>query len=909
MHNLDVPSSGPLVEAPSSFVGRVRELHELRAVLARARLVTLTGPGGCGKTRLALRAAAGADGELGEVVTVDLAALSSLEHPAEALLRTLEAPAAAGADPMRAALRVVGDDPHLIVLDNCEHVLDATRELVEALERARPATRVLATSREPLRAQGELVWPVPPLSLGADSDAVALFRERAGATPGGANADPRVVERICAALDGLPLAIELTAARCRVMTVEEIAAEIGSSLRMVGAAVGPVPERQRTIRASIQWSWSHLREPERRLLRRLAVFEGGFFTDGAQAVDPDSGSDPAAVLDVLSTLVEKSLVQAEPHGQRMRFRLLEVVRQFASEQLAAAGELEATRERHLDHFVSVAERAAEMDPAGSVAGQGQLGLEFANLRAAVSHATSVGDERGLRILVACSWFIRQSGRAREARGLLDRALEATADRPSGIRARALADAGILAIIGGEYERTAELCQEAVELGERTGEPRAVASGLTRLAAVTPDVEQATALVQRAVAVAREAGDSFALSDALPMVVVGLSVTDDMAAIEPFLVELEEVSAASRNGVSAAYAIWERCRQRMCAGDPAALHDEAEKLLAVALDAREPIMRVCAFQALATAGAQSGSGAAWRERLLDELAVAQEEGAVGVVAAELGLCWIALADGDVRALRRHAGSIHERGARTHRYYQWSATWMLMQAALLDGQPKLAAGLASELEELGRELQNARVVGLAKTGQARCALLGGDDGRAEQLAQQALEGLTAQPWLADRADVLELLGAIAAHQRRFERAVRLLAAVNAWRAARSLERVPRAAAFWDGLLAEAPRALGGDGFARCRQEGAALSLEEAVALARRHRGRRDRALAGFASLTRAEQQVAELAAQGLTNPEIGERLFITRGTVKVHLTRVYGKLGVANRTQLARLWRDAPDSRVA
>ena len=320
------------------------------------RLVTLTGAGGVGKTRLAIQVAGQVAGEFGGGVWyVDLAPITDPAVVPIAVARAFGLPDQPGRSTMDTITRFVADRQMLVVLDNCEHLLDASTELVVALLGAAPGLTLLATSREAIGVAGEVGWRVPSLSL-AD-DAIELFADRARhARPDFAVSDDNVatVTEICRRLDGVPLAIELAAARVRALSLAEILDSLHDRFRLLTGGARTAVRRQQTLRASVDWSHALLTEPERVLFRRLAVFMGGFDLEAAQAVAGGGEVERYQVLDQLSLLVDKSLVVAEDSGDRTRYRLLETVRQYALEKLGESGEADAVRSRHRDHYTALA---------------------------------------------------------------------------------------------------------------------------------------------------------------------------------------------------------------------------------------------------------------------------------------------------------------------------------------------------------------------------------------------------------------------------------------------------------------------------------------------------------------------------------------------------------------------------
>ncbi|HJY58315.1 MAG TPA: LuxR family transcriptional regulator, partial [Streptosporangiaceae bacterium] len=366
-HPQDVEVTGALPISLTTFVGRERELDELRSLFREGkRLVTLVGIGGIGKTRLALHLGFSA-GDLGwaNVYFVELASLTDPGLVDGAVLESVGG--GSSRSPLQAAAEHLREANALLVLDCCEHVLGAARRVAEVLLRRCPSVAVLATSRSPLDIEGELVWPVPPLSMqkrgdagetGA-SDAARLFVDRAGHAQARFELSEDVagaVEAIVRRVDGIPLAIELAAARVRVLSAEEIAGGLDDQLRLLRGGHRSDPRHQ-TIRASLDWSHELLTDAERQLFARLSVFSGGFDLEAAAAVCAGGGIVPGQVLDVIEGLVDKSLLVVERRSGATRFRMLDFVRQYAAERLAAAREDVQLAGRHRAYFRELAQRA------------------------------------------------------------------------------------------------------------------------------------------------------------------------------------------------------------------------------------------------------------------------------------------------------------------------------------------------------------------------------------------------------------------------------------------------------------------------------------------------------------------------------------------------------------------------
>ena len=371
------------------FVGRDAQIGEVHQLLSRNRLVTLTGSGGVGKTRMAAEVAAHIAGEFGGAWFVDLAPITDPALLPGTVARALGVHDRPGHSILDTVLRALGGRRALVVLDNCEHLLDAAAALVTALVESCPGVRLLATSREPIRVPGEVSYRVPSLSV--SDEAIELFSHRARLVrPDFRLADETAaVTEICTRLDGMPLAIELAAARVRALSPAEIVDGLRDRFRLLTGGARTVSVRQQTLWASVDWSHALLSESERVLFRRLAVFVGCFLFDDAHAVAGDNDVSRYQVLDELTLLVEKSLVMTSDSGGRTRYRLAETIRQYALERLEEAGELDTVRARHRDHYTAL---AGLLDDPGHVDYPQRLDraeIEIDNLRAAYAGAGRV----------------------------------------------------------------------------------------------------------------------------------------------------------------------------------------------------------------------------------------------------------------------------------------------------------------------------------------------------------------------------------------------------------------------------------------------------------------------------------------------------------------------------------------
>jgi predicted ATPase len=459
----------------TSFVGRERELDRLGTLLAGTRLLTLTGAGGAGKTRLALELARGFDASFGDgAVLVELAPAAEPAHVQEAVATALDVRALPGRDLDAAVAEFLSGRSLLLVLDNCEHVLVAAAAVADLLLRSAPDVSILATSREPLRVPGETVFRVPSLALPdpegqvepADLlgyESIRLFAERAvAAAPGFALEDrnARDVVRICYRLDGLPLAIELAAARLGALGADAIAERLDDRFRLLRAGSSSAPTRQQTLEATLAWSHELLAEDERTLLRRLSVFAGGFDLSAAEAVCSDDDLDRRDVADVLGRLVEKSLVTGDDRVRDRRYRLLETVRLYTGERLHEAGESARLAGRHADWAFEVAEHERD-DP--------RLDREAANLQAALDTLFAVDKPRALRFCVALWPFWLRRIDLEEGHRRLEEALAAVPERTE-TRAAALLASSALDLRAGRLDRAESAVRECEALAAEIGDP-------------------------------------------------------------------------------------------------------------------------------------------------------------------------------------------------------------------------------------------------------------------------------------------------------------------------------------------------------------------------------------------------------------------------------------------------------
>ena len=536
--------AGRLPVRLTPLVGRQRELRDVVNSMSRSRLLTLTGPGGIGKTRLALAAAGAVSASYPEgVCWVELAPLDDPGIVARVIARQLGVPDCPGQDAATAIAEHVGDRSMLIVLDNCEHLASAVADLAGQLLGACDSMSILATSREVLGVDGERSWPVPPLSLSlplslpgagapaaaaalAESDAVRFFEYRAQLVlPSFRLADDnaRAVVQICRRLDGLPLAIELAAARMRMLSVGQLAESLDDIFTVLIGGARTAPRRHQALRATLDWSHDLLDEDERVVFRRLAVFSAGFTLTAAEQVAAGSGIRPERMLELLTRLADKSLLWVEHGGSDARYHLLGTVREYALECLAEASEEQAVRRAHLRCFVGLVEEAAPRVDGGREDALGlereldRLDAETPNLRVALEFARDCGDANAaLRIAGPLGRFAYLRGHYHEVREWMDTAVTAGPDAPAALRAKALLGSGRLALLQCDYLPAVRRLETALRLYRELGDAQGVASALQVLGSVAREqgrYARAMELHGESLSIAEAAGDQWAVASA------------------------------------------------------------------------------------------------------------------------------------------------------------------------------------------------------------------------------------------------------------------------------------------------------------------------------------------------------------------------------------------------------------
>jgi predicted ATPase/DNA-binding SARP family transcriptional activator len=537
----------PAVSLPiplTPLLGRTRELREAADLLRRTRLLTLTGAGGSGKTRLAIELARRGERD---AAWIDLAAIGDPALVPQQVLGALEINEPPARDVMPAVLDALRESDMLLVFDNCEHLVDRVAAVVEQILGQCASVSVLATTREALGIPGETTWLVPPLE---PTEAEQLFAERARAVLPIFAIEPHNaadVARICARLDGMPLAIELAAARVKVLSVHQIAERLSDAFSLLASGSRTLP-RHRTLRATIDWSWRLISAEEQVVFRRLAVFAGSFSLDAANAI---CGTDSQPVLDLLSSLVDKSLVVSERSAGKARYRLLETVRQFASEKLDEAGERDALSERHASFYLALAEEAEPRLFAGASdpAMIEQIDDEIANFRA-VFDWRALPAELELRLVYALHWYWFARGRFHEARSRTVHAigLEGARSGHPYTWAHGLVAAGHAAVWQGDWSALRPGTDEAVDILRGSDDLRAFSSALMLLGtalAFSEGKEAAKPVFDEAVEVARRHG-GVALALTLYWSGLAAQLRGELAAARAAFEEAHAIGVAHKN---------------------------------------------------------------------------------------------------------------------------------------------------------------------------------------------------------------------------------------------------------------------------------------------------------------------------------------------------------------------------
>lgn len=729
LSSLDVRSNN-LPDQTSSFIGRAAARAAVRRMLDGSRLLTLTGAGGAGKTRLALQVAADLldrypDGvwfiELAPILDQSLvpqtvaAALDVREEPGRPLIETL------GAFARGRTL--------LLVLDNCEHLLSACADLAEGLLRASPGLQVLATSREPLRSDGERTYEVPPLSVPAlealpspeavgEYESVRLFADRATlARPAfrltASNA--AAVAQICQRLDGIPLAIELAATRVRTLTPQQIVARLENRFRLLTGGARTAVPRHQTLRALVDSSYELLGDPERGLFARLSVFPGDFPLEAAEAV---GGTDGA--LDLLSALVDKSLVLAEEsEADGIRYRMLETLRQYAAERLAESDGDRGARENLFDWCLGLAERASSHLEGGQMQREWleRLQRERHNLAPAIEWALAARPADALRLIAAGwrYWYVR--GYLAEGRSWLEQALGAAPEADPIVRVCAMRGAATIADAQADYDSARAFHSESFALASQVGDTNSMIwalSGLGNIAADRGEVALARSYLEEALRIARATGDLRGTAVSLTNLAVPAEAEGDLETARQCYEEALSIARELQDRRGIAIVLTNLGLVAGRRGDDAGARGHLQEALSLCRELGDRQGIAYALDLLGRIAGRTGNPSAQRDLLGESLTIRRDLGDMqGVAQSLLSVGEAALGRSDPASARAH---VAESLAICHRLRERpgiiAALKVLADVEAAEGRVERAARLAGALGALSEPLGLSRVAGAPK-----------------------------------------------------------------------------------------------------------------------------------------------------------------------------------------------------
>jgi predicted ATPase/DNA-binding CsgD family transcriptional regulator len=903
----------------AAFVGRERERAKVANLVADARVVTLTGPGGCGKTRLAVAVAGDVASRFPDgACWVDLQGVSDPAMVAVAVAAAVgvhERPEQALVDTLAEQLRA----RHLlVVLDNCEHLVEACAELVGWLSSACPQLHVLATSRVPLVVEGETTFEVAPLpvpdpdagsaSTVAAADAARLFEVRGRQVAAAFRIDDdnaSAVAEICRRLDGIPLAIELAAARVRVLAPGQIAAGLSDLFGLLTGGLRGAPARQQTLEASLDWSYNLLDDAQGLTLARLSVFAGSFELDAAEEVVGGEGIDRDDVLDLVAALAEHSMVQVvERHG-RARYRLLETIRVYARQRLSELDDPDRVRGRHLKFHVGLAGRAREgLHGAHPEPWVARLAAELDDLRAAMDWAAETGDLNGLvDITEPIVRFWMERGLSREMHRRLHDAAQVPG-APDDERVRGLNAAAALALSEpASFHRSA---RQAAALARTADEDGALAvalsqralsgilSGLSSNGQVEADVEEALHLAKRC-------GDASTHAHVLQFAGAALLHSRSIDAGYHLFQQGMEVCEANdlafhlpaAHGGAAAWLAW--------SGRLDQTRQHARRAVELSRQLGRPGWEAAGLTGLAAAAVLQGDHIRAQDWLSAAQAALRPRALKGTHYGMWSRHWLGLsayASGDLEAARATAEEIVRIGrGGGSRLDEAIGEWLLGMVGRSQERHDDARAHLEASRALSTDPRLPHTLGRSLLGLADLATEQEDLEEAWELAHDSLEVLDDYGDRVGAAAALETISDLAVTFGEPERSLRLLAASQRFHTDAGIARLGLQADRFERARDSAQAELDSDDATACWDAGSELSLADAIAYARRGRGDRQRPQIGWASLTPVERDVVRLVAEGHTNAEIGQRLFISVNTVKKHLTHVYAKVDVDGRADLA------------
>jgi predicted ATPase len=857
----------------TSFVGREREIVEVKRLLLGERLVTLTGPGGTGKTRLALQVAADLlelfpDG----VWLIELASLSDPMLVPQAVSAILGVRESAGRPILSTLIDYLRTRELMLILDNCEHLLSSCALLVTDLLQACPDICILVTSREALNILGELSFRVPSLSVPdvrrlpalsalSQYEAMQLFVERAEIVQPGfelTDTNAHAIAQICQRLDGIPLAIELSVARVKMMPVEQVAARLDDRFRLLTGGSRTALPRHQTLRALIDWSYDLLFDPERTLFQRLSVFAGSWTLEAVEAICASEELEKDDILELLTQLVNKSLIipDGETEGPA-RYRLLETIRQYARERLLEAGGGEKVRDRHLQYYLQLSEHAEpELRGPDQVVWLDRLEKEMDNIRAALEWALDADLESGLRMASALFWFWHIRTGKNEGIEWLERALTAESQRRAGaplspsqalVRGKALNAAGSLMIMHGNADRALALSRESLQVYEDLDSPgrqgvahatlaaqKGMAHALWNLAQGTSyheNLDEAWALTERSLALFREVGDTFGIAQCLDHLGSYALMRADYEQARSIWEEDLSLRRELGDKDGIAWSLSLLANLAMWTGNP----EQAQALYAESLNAFREIRNKwavsMALSGLGSVKLAQGEFEGAAKLYEEALAYGRDMGDQNTIAGRrYDLARVAWSMGEYdRATKMYEDTLRILRKTDNKSAISGALVDLGVAAWVQGNLELATRRFEEAIDIGREIDGQFTVGYGLNGLGKVAYSRGDYETAASFHRQALKIFqeAVNDW--NITHCLEPIAALSVAQGKMKRAARLFGKTEDFYSYIQYLLSPFERQIHEQAVSAARTALGDEVFSTLWKEGHFMTLKEAVVYA--------------------------------------------------------------------------------
>jgi non-specific serine/threonine protein kinase len=846
--NRDDVFKSNLPQQLTPFIGRQKEIAGIREVLRNTRLVTLTGPGGIGKTRLALQVAAESLREYDDGVWfVELASLLDARLVTHTVASTVGVPEQGGRSIADAVVECFQPRRLLLVLDNCEHVVTACAQLADLLLRRAPALRILATSRETLGITGEAIVRVPPLGVPdprrlpdleslAEHEAVALFIDRARSVKSEfalTGSTALAVATLCVQLEGIPLAIELAASRMKALSIDQIVARLSDRLKLLTGGSRTASPRHQTLLAAIDWSYNLLTEPEKILFRRLAGFSGGWTLEAAEAVCAGGGVERESVLELLSGLVDKSLVLPEERDGQQRYRFMVTIAEYAHKHLMETAEGPAIIRGHARFFVALAEEGeSKLWGTEQKTWLDRLNAEYDNMRSVLNWTSHEDADTGLHLAGTLGrfWYLR--GYRDEGRRWLAQMLAATGGREHAARrVKALNAAALIAMNQGEYASARAFAEEALLLSRECGDRPETAMALNTLAVVAgkqSDFAASRSLLEECLTIRRELGDKRSIAPTLNNAAILALRQYELAAAKSLFDESLAMAREVGDTHAIATALINRGEVARRMGDYTFAQSLTEESLALARDIGDNTVIPIALNCLGDLAARQGDLAAARAFHTKGLDLARELGDRHLI-ADL-LLSLGLAAEDYQTARSlFQESLGIRRALDERVEIAGALNCLGSLAARQGDDGAARALFEESLAICRQLGAKDGLARSLGGLADLARMQADHDVALSLYKQSLAIWSEAGETPEFMRPLEHLAALVMARGQFARAVRLWGAAQALRETIAVPRQPSETDEFDNCVSAARAALGGEGFAEAWTQGRTMNTNRIIAFA--------------------------------------------------------------------------------